>query len=304
MIRKAIIPMAGLGLRLYPISTILPKGLMPFVLQDGTLVTALQLLAETLLRSKTIQQIGIVVSPEAIPLYEQFLSGGGEKYASACPRNPTVRQPHEALHQIAEHLVLIPQPRPYGLGHAIWCARDFAEGEAVLVVLGDHIYLNPAEANPVNIALDSFQSLGGNSPLYTVHRIPSTEVSKYGILKGEPIEGVAPYRLYRVVDIVEKPTPEYALAHLNTPEVPKGQFLAHHGLFAFPSAVWQAQESLAECYTHDQGEWMIVDTQHALLRQMPAYMVEMEASSLDFGTAEGYRETFKALSRFRREPFG
>lgn len=304
MIRKAIIPMAGLGLRLYPISTILPKGLMPFVLADGTLVTALQLLVETLLRSKAIQQIGIVVSPETIPLYEQFLSGGGEKYASICQRKPTVRQTYEALQQIAEHLVLIPQPKPYGLGHAIWCAHEFAEGEAVLVVLGDHLYLNPMETNPVTIALGLFQSLGGNSPLYTVHRIPSTEASKYGILKGEPVEGVGGHRLYRVVNIVEKPTPEYALAHLSTPTLPEGQFFAHYGLFAFPSAVWQVQASIAECYSPDQGEWLITDTQRRLLQRMPAYMAEMEDSSLDFGTAEGYRETFRAVSLYRREPLG
>ncbi|GIV13610.1 MAG: hypothetical protein KatS3mg021_1892 [Fimbriimonadales bacterium] len=48
---KAIVPMAGLGTRLYPVSVVLPKGLMPFVLADGRLVTGLQLIAESLLNA-------------------------------------------------------------------------------------------------------------------------------------------------------------------------------------------------------------------------------------------------------------
>ncbi|MCS6883771.1 MAG: hypothetical protein NZU74_20850, partial [Chloroflexaceae bacterium] len=63
MLRKAIVPMAGLGTRLYPIGVVLPKGLTPFVLADGRLTTGLQLIAGTLLAAG-VEQIGVVVSPE------------------------------------------------------------------------------------------------------------------------------------------------------------------------------------------------------------------------------------------------
>ncbi len=290
--------MAGLGTRLYPISSILPKGLMPLVLQDGTLTTPLQLLSEALLHHG-IERIGVVVAPEMRSICEQFLSGGGERYAEICLQKPNLKPLYQSLQRLSEHLVFIPQPNPYGLGHAIWCAHSFAEGEAVLVVLADHLFLVSEEGNPIGRFIEAFRTLGANAPLYAVHRIESNSVSLYGIAKGEPIDHLK--AVYRLVQLREKPTVDEAIAHLHTPGIPSGQFLAHYGLFAFPSPSWRVQEAIAKAYSSEQGEWRIVDTQLCLLEQMPAYLLALEPPSLDLGTAEGYRNTLMTLLQIRRE---
>lgn len=289
-IRRAIVPMAGLATRLYPLSTVLPKGLMPFVLPDGSLTTGLQLIAESLL-SAGIEQIGLVISPETQAIYERFLSGGGETYALAREKNNAHQKAYAQIHRIAKHTTLILQHQPHGLGHAIWCAHTFAQGEPVLIVLGDHIFLASEARSPMSCVLHTYESV--QNAVYAVHTVPFKKVSLYGILKGTPIE--LPY-LYRLESVVEKPSQEEAQRHLRTPGLPEGQFFTHYGLYAMPSEFWTFQEQIARCYQSRGREWYLVDTQQKMLEQMPAYLIHLQGESLDFGTPEGYRHAFIILA--------
>lgn len=292
MIRKAIVPMAGLGTRLYPISVVLPKGLMPFALPDGTLTTGLQCITDSLLAAG-VNQIAVVVSPENRPVYEAFLEGGGARYAPARAKYPTMQATYESLQCIRAHLQLIEQPALWGLGHAVWCAREFACGDSVLVLLGDHILL-PLEC-PTGIAevvqiCDRFQS-----PVYGVHRVPLHKVAQYGILQGTPAG--AP-RVYRLKRLCEKPTPEYAQQHLHTEGLGSDEFLAHSGIYAFSPVLWEVLEQHVTCYTPAEGEWTLTEMQQRLLERTPAYLIEMTHRGLDFGTAEEYRRAFGYLAGF------
>ncbi|MCS7065744.1 MAG: sugar phosphate nucleotidyltransferase, partial [Fimbriimonadales bacterium] len=228
-IRKAIVPMAGLGTRLYPVSIVLPKGLMPFVQPGGRLTTGLQLIAGALLQAG-IEQIGVVVSPEQEPLYRRFLEGDVVRYGNALQRKPELHAIYEELQRLNAHITLIPQHQPYGFGHAVWCARDFAQGEPVLVMLGDHIPLATGSQSPVQQALTMYEQL--QTPLYTVYRVPLQVVERYGILQGEP---TTQPRLYRLVQVVEKPDRAFAQEALRTPGLPEGQFFTHFGIYCLPA---------------------------------------------------------------------
>lgn len=290
MIRKAIVPMAGLGTRLYPIGVVIPKGLMPFVLPNGVLTTGLQLIAETLIAAG-VEQIGVVVSPENRPVYEAFLEGGGARYAPARAKRPEMQRAYESLLTIRCRLTFIEQPELWGLGHAVWCARAFADGEPTLVFLGDHIPLPLGDPEPIRQIADAFEAR--HHPVYGVHRVPTNKVSLYGILQGEPT--VTP-RLHRLLQLYEKPTPEYALQYLHTVSLPPSEFFAHSGVYAFPSSLWSALEQLAAEYDPTQGEWTLTQAQQRLLQQMPAYLCETEHHWLDFGTVHEYRQTFCYLA--------
>ncbi len=288
-IRKAIVPMAGRATRLYPLSIVLPKGLLPFVLPDNTLTTGLQLIVEPLLEAG-IEQVGIVVSPDTTSIYESFLSGDVDHFAPLFERKPLMHAHYQRLQRIAGHITLLSQDKPYGLGHAIWCGRDFAENEPVLVVLGDHIPTDGART--FQHALQTYEQL--NAPLYTVHTVPLSKVCLYGILQGEPTN--AP-NLYRLHCLIEKPTPDVAQAQLRTVGLPEDQFFAHHGIYLFPPRFWEVQEQIAESYDPQSGEWQLVHAQQRLLDEMPAYLLCADAPSLDFGTAEEYRHAFLTIAQ-------
>lgn len=286
MIRKAIVPMAGLGTRLYPIGVALPKGLMPFVLADGKLTTGLQLIVETLLRAG-VDQIGVVVSPENRPVYEAFLEGGGERYAPARAKRPELQQIYESLQTLREHLSFVEQSELLGLGHAVWCARSFACGEPTLIFLGDHIPLPLGDPTPIQQVVQVYET--AQHPVYGVHRVPLSKVSLYGILQGEP---TGTPRFYRLLRLCEKPTPDEARQHLHTEGLPPDEFFAHSGVYAFPPALWDTLEQIAAEYDPAGGEWTLTCAQQRLLKQMPAYLYEAESHWLDFGTAHEYRHAF------------
>lgn len=288
--RKAIVPMAGLGTRLYPLSTVLPKGLMPFVLPNGTLTTGLQLITEALLAAG-IEQIGVVVSPENRPVYEAFLEGGNARYAAARAQRPELQQKYAQLQSLRSHLTFIEQVDPLGLGHAVWCARAFADGEPVLVLLGDHIPLPVGEPTPIQQVMHLFER--HKVPVYGVHRVPVSKVALYGILQGEPTE--IP-RCYRLLQLHEKPNADYARQHLHTAGLSPDEFFAHNGIYAFPPTLWEVMAQFAHDYNPAQGEWTLTAVQQRLLAQMPAYLYETEWSGLDFGTATEYQRAFCHLA--------
>lgn len=290
MIRKAIVPMAGLGTRLYPIGVVLPKGLMPFVLADGKLTTGLQLIVETLLQAG-VEQIGIVVSSENRPVYEVFLEGGGGRYASARAKRPEMQPIYESLQALRGRLKFLEQPELLGLGHAVWCARSFASGEPILIFLGDHIPLPLGDPMPIRQVVQVYETF--QCPVYGVHRVPLSKVSAYGILHGEPTDTL---RLYRLQRLYEKPTPDYAQQHLHTDGLPPDAFFAHSGIYVFPSTLWETLEQIAAEYDPAGGEWTLTHAQQRLLEQMPAYLYEPESRWLDFGTAHEYRHAFCHLA--------
>ena len=291
MIRKAIVPMAGLGTRLYPISVVLPKGLMPFILPNGTLTTGLQLIAHALLAAG-VEQIGVVVSPENRSVYEAFLAGGCERYAAVRATRPNLQQTYESLQRLRERIRWIEQRDLWGLGHAVWCAREFAAGEAVLAVLGDHIPI-PLE-RPVAITQVIALYERHRTPVYGVHRVPLSKVSLYGILQGAPTETQG---VYHLLQLHEKPSPDYAQEHLHTGGLDAEEFLAHNGIYAFPPALWEVMEQIAADYTPAQGEWTLTCAQQRLLERMPALLVETPPT-LDFGTAHEYRRAFGYLAGY------
>ncbi|MFQ3610480.1 MAG: sugar phosphate nucleotidyltransferase [Fimbriimonadales bacterium] len=287
-IRKAIVPMAGRATRLYPLSLVLPKGLIPFVLPDNTLTTGLHLIVQPLLQAG-IDQIGLVVSPDTVNLYERFLSGEAEYLAPMLDSKPALRAQYQRLQQMAPHITLIAQNQPYGLGHAVWCAYDFAKSEPVVVALGDHVCVQGVQV--LEKAFQLYERY--TAPIYTVHTVPLDKVSLYGILQGQPTE--VPF-CYRLDCIVEKPTPEFARAQLHTPGFADDQFLAHYGVFLFPDLFWEVQAQIAKTYSPDTGEWQLVHAQQRLLELMPAYLLHTEAPSLDFGTPEEYRDSFLKIA--------
>jgi UTP--glucose-1-phosphate uridylyltransferase len=172
------------------------------------------------------------------------------------------------------------------LGHAVWCAREFAASEEVLVMLGDHIPipLNPTTAITEVLALYAQHQ----APVYGVHRVPLSKVSLYGILQGAPTETQGVYRLLR---LREKPSLDEARQSLHTEGLGADEFFAHSGAYAFPPALWEVLAQIEAEYTPEHGEWTLTYAQQRLLERMPAWLVETPPT-LDFGTAHEYRRTF------------
>ena len=179
-IRKAIIPAAGLGTRLFPFTASIPKELLP-VFDQPLIQYALDEAA-----SLGIEE-AIVVTSAQKPALEEFLTSTREQ--SSIPR-----------------LTLVSQPAPKGLGHAVLTAADAVGDEPFLVLLPDDLVFGETSAS--RQILDVYDTF--NASVVAVEQVPLDATSRYGIIEGNEMD----QGIYRITGLVEKPEPEQAPSNL------------------------------------------------------------------------------------------
>ena len=200
-LRKAVLPVAGLGTRFLPATKATAKEMLPVV--DKPLI---QYAVEEA-RAAGIEQFCFVTGRGKMALVEHF-DIAFELEATLRERNRT-----EALAQLEGSrvepgaLLTVRQQVPHGLGHAIWCARTFIGDDPFAILLPDDLILS--ETPCLQQLADAYRQTGGN--VVAVVDVPREHTARYGILKTGADDG----KLVEVQGLVEKPAPENAPSTLS-----------------------------------------------------------------------------------------
>jgi UTP--glucose-1-phosphate uridylyltransferase len=200
-LRKAVLPVAGLGTRFLPATKALAKEMLPVV--DKPLI---QYAVEEA-RAAGIEQFCFVTGRGKTSLVEHF-DIAYELEATLRERNRV-----EALAQLDSmriepgSLLTVRQQVPHGLGHAIWCARAFIGDDPFAILLPDDLILS--ETPCLKQLADAYELTGGN--VVAVVEVPRDQTNRYGILKIGADDG----RLVEVQGLVEKPAPKDAPSTLS-----------------------------------------------------------------------------------------
>ena len=196
--RRAIVPLAGRASRLWPASLAVPKALFPLIDQHGVARPVISLiLAE--LQKAGITEVCLVTGPGDDAAYLRYFEALGRSGMDDDLRDLRVD--------------FATQPEPLGFGHAVWCGRDFALEEPVLVVLGDHVYSTDAPVNCAGQVLDTFARHGMATS--GVALTPEGEIGGFGTVAATEL--VDHQGTYAVSAIVEKPDVETARSRLRVP---------------------------------------------------------------------------------------
>ena len=275
-IRKAVIPVAGLGTRLRPMTYVIPKVMMPLVdCRDRVLPVLHFLLAEA--KSAGADEVALVVSPQHdVPMREYLSAVRPDGYADLPTRVEFVRQ-----------------DEPLGFGHAVAQARAFVGDEPFLLMLGDHVYI-PAQGAPACAAqvVGAFDRLGGKA-VVGMQPVGPEELPRVGVAGGLPIgEGV-----YRCTNFVEKPDLATAEDKLLAPDLPEGQFLAHCGAYVFDPVVFELLAELSAADRPAGAEVQLADAQAMLLSRYPEeyFLARIAGRAYDTGTPGGYSAALAAF---------
>ncbi len=196
-IKKAIIPAAGLGTRFLPATKAQPKEMLPIVDKP-----TIQYIIEEAVASG-IEDILIVSGRGKRAIEDHFDKSYELEETLANKEKWDILNEVQKISELA-NIHYIRQKEPKGLGHAIYCARRFIGNEPFAVMLGDDIVqtvTEPCLKQLINV-YDMFQST-----VVGVQKVAESEVSKYGIVSYR--EELA-NDVFRVDDMVEKPTPEAA----------------------------------------------------------------------------------------------
>jgi UTP--glucose-1-phosphate uridylyltransferase len=200
-LRKAVLPVAGLGTRFLPATKATAKEMLPVV--DKPLI---QYAVEEA-RAAGIEQFCMITGRGKTALVEHF-DVAYELETTLRERNKT-----EALESLRGtqsepgSIVTVRQQVPLGLGHAIWCARAFIGDDPFAILLPDDLVL--ADKPCLAQLAEAYYETGGN--IVAVTEVPREQTNRYGILKVGRDDG----RLVAVTGLVEKPAPKDAPSNLS-----------------------------------------------------------------------------------------
>ena len=201
-IKKAIIPIAGLGTRFLPLSKALPKELLPL-----TDKPAIQYIVEEVLNSG-IEEIIFINRPEEKTVINYFKKSPKlEKILEQRKKNnflKDIKKLNEITKNTDFHSVI--QKNPMGDGHAILQAKKIIKQEPVAVLFPDDII--DAETPCVAQLTQIFKTC--QKPVVALMKMPKEKLSRYGVVEVEKIAN----RVYKIKKIVEKPSPDSAPSDL------------------------------------------------------------------------------------------
>ncbi|QCE32181.1 UTP--glucose-1-phosphate uridylyltransferase GalU [Acetobacteraceae bacterium] len=272
-LRKAVLPVAGLGTRFLPATKATPKEMLPVV--DKPLIQY----AIDEAREAGIEEFCLITARGKDNLIDYF-DVAYELESMLKKRHKKVAlKVLEESSVAAGSLVAVRQQNPLGLGHAIWCARSFVGSDPFAVLLPDDIVLG--KPGCLKQLVDTYHKTGGN--IVAVEEVDPSLTNRYGVLDIESTEG----KLVKVKGFVEKPAPENAPSNL-----------AIIGRYIFEANI---MDELAGASPGEGGEIQLTDAMDRLLKSQPFYGLKYEGQRFDCGNKLGFLEAQLACSLMRED---
>ena len=267
-VRRAVFPVAGLGTRMLPMTRAVPKEMLPvsdrplvqYAVEEAVAAGISELIFVTD-RSRPVLEahfgpaVDLVGKTEAGP--------GGERLDAA-----------RALVPPEVELRFVPQGRPLGLGHAVWCARQAVGGEPFAVVLPDDLMVPGCLADLV----ETFHA-GVAAGVVAVEEVPLHDTPRYGVVD---VGGRAPDQVSPISSIVEKPAPEQAPSNL-----------AVVGRYVFDASI---MDLLGSTGPGAGGEIQLTDAIAALAASGAVLASRFRGKRYDCGNREGWLRATVALA--------
>ena len=258
-VRKAVLPVAGLGTRVLPGAKTTPKEMLNIV--DRPILS--YIVAEA--RAAGIEHF-VFVTGRGKGAIEDYFDHHPELEAQLEAKGKTAMlETIRAELPKPGEMSFVRQMAPLGLGHAVWCARDIVGDEPFAVILPD--MLMDAAVPALAQAVDAYQRVGGN--VVVVEPAPEGEAHKYGIVSLDGQDG----RLNRMTGMVEKPAPGTEPSNLFI----SGRYILQPEIFSLLAA----QERGAG------GEIQLTDAMARLMALQDFHAYEYEGTTYDCGDKVG-----------------
>ncbi len=291
MIRKAVIPIAGLGTRHFPASHAVKKELFPVVGPDG-IARALFHYHLLELDAAGIEEICIIVQPGEDETVRQYLRGPDANYLKRLEKYPALLREAEQMRRFADRVSFAVQHQPEGYGHAVFQTRAFANSQMVLLGLGDHLF----RGKPVSPyrELAELSAVAGGKSISAVNRITADQLKGYGTIAGT--RRTANPRLIDISLIIEKPSAAVAREKLRVNDLPAETWLGWFGMHLLAPSIYDILGEMIRDNIRDNGEFQLTRAQE-IQRQREGYLaLEMtHAQRFDFGVPDDFVASVQAF---------
>ena len=271
-LKKAVIPVAGLGTRFLPATKAVPKELLPII--D---IPSIQYVVQEAVDSG-IQEI-IFVTGRGKDAIEDHFDEAPELEQILAERGQT--ETVEMLRRIVAmtEVVSVRQKKPLGLGHAVLCARDLVGNEPFAVMLADDLIDNDVPC--IRQLLEIFEEK--QESVVALMEVPQEDVHRYGVIKGSEVKK----RLYQVEATVEKPQASQAPSRMAI----IGRYILRPEVFAI----------LEKLPAGKGGEIQLTDGLAQLVRERKVFGCEFEGDRYDIGDKFGFVRATVAYALKRQD---
>ncbi|MED3825589.1 UTP--glucose-1-phosphate uridylyltransferase GalU [Priestia flexa] len=271
-VRKAVIPVGGLGTRFLPTIKALPKEMLPIVDKP-----AVQYIVEEAVEAG-IESIIFITGKHKKAIEDHFDKSVELEHLLVEKGKYELLENVQRISKMAS-VHYIRQQEPQGLGHAILCAEKFIGDEPFAVLLGDDVMVGetPALKQLIKVYEELNQSVIG------VKEVKKEDVSKYGIIKAGSVVG----DVYSVEDVVEKPKPEQAPSNV-----------AIMGRYILTPSIFQ---SLKKIEKGVGNELQLTDAIKDLSQYEQIFSVRLKGSRFDIGDKVGYLQAMVEMALKRED---
>jgi UTP--glucose-1-phosphate uridylyltransferase len=271
-VRKAVLPVAGMGTRFLPATKAVPKEMLPVV-------------------DKPVVQYAVEEAKEAGIEQFIFVTGRGKHviedhfdHAYELERLLSSREKAEQLNSLLEDLPasgsvsFTRQQRPLGLGHAVWCARHFVGNEPFAVLLPDDLLVGKPGA--LKQMMQAYDKVGGGV-IVAAEEKPLAEVERYGVIDPGAVKG----NITEVKGVVEKPKAAKAPSRLCI----IGRYILQPEIF----------KELDRQDKGAGGEIQLTDSMAKMIGRMPFHAVTTTCDRYDCGDKVGFLQANIAVGLSR-----
>ncbi|MDZ8221551.1 UTP--glucose-1-phosphate uridylyltransferase [Nostoc sp. ChiVER01] len=283
-VRKAVIPVAGFGTRLFPATKVVKKELFPIIDRDGRAKPVILAIIEEAI-SAGITEVGIVVQPDDKEVFEDLFKKPPKKELL----NKLSLQNQEYsryLEDLGSRVTILLQEEQLGYGHAVFCAKNWVQDEPFLLMLGDHIYASDINKSCASQLLDVYEQV--NQSVVSLTTTPRENLHTSGCVTGVWHELNS---ILEVTQLYEKPTIEYAQQHLRVQGMAENEFLCIFGLYLLTPRIFDFLAEHINQNFRERGEFQLTSCLDRLCQEkgMTGYVVQ--GKCFDTGLPDTYRQT-------------
>jgi UTP-glucose-1-phosphate uridylyltransferase/mevalonate kinase len=283
-VKKAVIPAAGFGTRMFPATKVVKKELLPIIDRDGRAKPIILKIVEEAI-SAAIEEIGIIVQQEDIAIFQEFFQSPPkpELLAKLSAENCEYSQ---YLENLGQKITFLVQKEQEGFGHAVFCAKNWVNDEPFLLLLGDRIYQSQTEVSCAEQLLSAFYQSDRSVIGLTV--MPAEIIHREGCITGVWQEENS---LLEVSKLSEKPDLEYAKANLHVEGMPESDFLGVFGMYVLKPAIFTYLEAEISNNLRYKGEFQLTTCLDRLREELGMVGYLVKGKYFDVGIPEFYRQT-------------
>ena len=282
-VRKAVIPAAGFGTRLFPASKAIKKELFPIIDKSGKPKPVIMAIVEEAINAG-IEEVCLVVQSRDRELFEGFF----KTLPLIENFNKLPQEDQEYSHylmDLGQHISFVTQDVQDGFGHAVFCTREWVGDEPFLLMLGDHLYASDSEVSCARQILDVYDRV--EHSVVGLKTTPSDQIHNFGCVTGAWQESDT---ILSITEFYEKPDVEYARQHLQVEGMKEDEFLTVFGMYVLVPEIFDYLEENISHSLRERGEFQLTSCLDKLRKEdnFSGYLVK--GRCFDIGMPEAYRQ--------------